>query len=137
MKHYGAQIPAKPNLRKYARCIEHQVWKTEYFLSRNLILINSNKFLWLFIIKTYMFHEIELHLVFHRRLEFINWPTCWPWEQHFQYTVVFMLNRDHQIDKRCSRKKQLATVSTDTNSLPKDALFVRQERSWRNDEKSV
>jgi len=57
--------------------------------------------------------------VFHRRLEFINWPTCWPWEQHFQYTVVFMLYRGHQFDKRCSRKKQLATVSTDTNSLPK------------------
>jgi len=26
-----AQIPAKPVLRKYARCIEHQVLKTEYF----------------------------------------------------------------------------------------------------------
>jgi len=70
MQHYGAQIPAKPVLRKYACCIEHQFERPN--ISKVKTLINSNKFLWHFIIKTYIFHEIELHLVFYRRLVFIN-----------------------------------------------------------------
>jgi len=105
MKHDGAQIPAKPVLRKYARCIEHQVWH--------------------FIIETYIFHVIELHLVFHRILEFRNCQTCWPWEHHFQYTVVSYVIQGSSV-RQTLFKKETACHGIDRHKLPTKRCILRQ-----------
>jgi len=123
MKHYGAQIPAKPVLRKYARCIEHQVWKTEYFSSKNLTLINSNKFLWHFIIKTYIFHKIELHLVFHRRLHKLT-------DMLTLRTTFSVYSRFYVIQGSSVRqtlfKKETACHGIDRHKLPTKRCTLRQ-----------
>ena len=120
MKHYGDQIPAKPVLRKCARCIEHKVWKTEYFLSKNLTLINSNKFLRHFIIKTYNFSRNRVALdVWQKLTDMLTLRTTFS-----VYSRVYVIQGSSVWQTLF--KKETACHGIDRHKLPTKRCTLRQ-----------
>ena len=64
-------------------------------------------------------------MVFHRRLEFRNCLTCWPWEHHFQYTVVSYVIQGSSV-RQTLFKKETACHGIDRHKLPTKRCTLRQ-----------